>query len=190
MEMALGFVDRWGAWVYPALALYAAVKSGLLPVFAAALAAVGVLDVGLVALALFAGTVLGEEVKFHAGRWLAPRLSAERPRLARAIERTRRAAERWGTAWVLLYRWPKGGRTLGALPLGAAGWAWRRFATLNLAGAAIWTGGMLGLGWLGGAAMLAALEQWGGAVTALLLVAMLVMLGLAWRGTRTREGTA
>jgi hypothetical protein len=49
---------------------------------------------------------------------------------------------------------------------------------------------MLGLGWLGGAAMLAALEHWGGAVTALLLVAMLVMLGLAWRGTRTREGTA
>lgn len=190
MEMALGFVECWGAWVYPALALYAAVKSGLLPVFAAGAAAAGVLDLGLVAVALLGGTVLGEEAKFHAGRWLGPRLSAGRPRLSRAVERTRRAADRWGAAWVLLYRWPKGGRTLGALPLGAAGWSWRRFAPLNLAGAAIWSGGMLGLGWLGGAAMLGALDRWGGAVTALLLVAMLVMLGLAWRSARTSEGIA
>ena len=49
---------------------------------------------------------------------------------------------------------------------------------------------MLGLGWLGGAAMLGALDRWGGAVTALLLVAMLVMLGLAWRSARTSEGIA
>jgi hypothetical protein len=49
---------------------------------------------------------------------------------------------------------------------------------------------MLGLGWLGGAAILGALDRWGGAVTALLLVVMLVMLGLAWRGARIRKGIA
>lgn len=184
MDLALAFVERWGAWVYPALALYAAVKSGLLPVFAASAAAAGALDLGLVAVALFGGTVLGEEAKFHAGRWLVPRFASRLPRLSRAVERSRRAVERWGAAWVLLYRWPKGGRTLGALPIGAAGWPWRRFAWLNLAGAAIWSGGTLGLGWLGGATILAALDRWGGTITALLLLAMLILLVLAWRAAR------
>ena len=37
MDTTLEFIARWQAWVYPGLALYAAVKSGLLPLFAAAL---------------------------------------------------------------------------------------------------------------------------------------------------------
>jgi membrane-associated protein len=183
MEAALDFVARWEAWVYPALALYAAVKSGFLPIFAAAIAAVGTLDLGLVALALFGGTVFGEEAKFHIGRWLAPYL-ATRPRLAAAMSHMRLMVTRWGLAWVLLYRWPKGGRTLGALPLGAAGWPWPRFAALNLLGAAIWTIGMVALGWSGGAAMLGAMETWGGLASALLLAATLLFLWIGWRAVR------
>mgnify|MGYP007023752257 CR=1 FL=1 len=61
MDTTLEFIARWQAWVYPGLALYAAVKSGLLPLFAAAAAATGALDVGLVFLALFGGTVVGED---------------------------------------------------------------------------------------------------------------------------------
>lgn len=186
MDAALAFVARWEAWAYPALALYAAIKSGLLPVFAAAVASAGALDLGLVLLALFGGTVVGEEAKFHAGRWLAPRL-ANRPRLAAALADMRAMAARWGVAWVLLYRWPKGGRTFGAVPLGAAGWPWPRFGLLNLAGAAIWAGGMVGIGWIGGAALLGALERWGGAVTFALLVVMMVLLGLGWRASRVRR---
>ena len=85
MDTTLEFIARWQAWVYPGLALYAAVKSGLLPLFAAAAAATGALDVGLVFLALFGGTVVGEEAKFHAGRWLGPRAAVGRPRVAAAI---------------------------------------------------------------------------------------------------------
>lgn len=183
METTLDFVARWEAWVYPALALYAAVKSGFLPIFAAAIASVGALDLGLVALALFGGTVFGEEAKFHIGRWLAPYL-AGRPRLAAAMDRMRLMVTRWGLAWVLLYRWPKGGRTVGALPLGAAGWPWPRFAALNLVGAAIWTTAMVALGWSGGAVMLGAVETWGGLASALLLAATLLFLWFGWRAVR------
>jgi membrane protein DedA with SNARE-associated domain len=181
MDAALDFIARWQAWVYPGLALYAAVKSGLLPLFAAAAAATGALDVGLVLLALFGGTAVGEEAKFHAGRWLGPRAAVGRPRVAAAIGRAQALAERWGVAWVLLYRWPKGGRTLGALPLGAAGWSWPRFAPWNLVGSALWAGGLVALGWAGGAALLNALDRWGGAVTFAMLVAMVGWLVLIWR---------
>lgn len=189
MEAALDFVTRWEAWVYPALAVYVAIKSGLLPIFAAALASAGALDIGLVLLALFGGTVLGEEAKFRIGRWLVPRM-ASRPRFVPVLARLREMAAKWGPAWTLLYRWPKGGRTLGAVPLGAAGWPWLRFALFNLAGAAIWSVSMAGIGWIGGATILGAIEQWGGAVTFVLLLLMVVLLVIGWRASRARRATS
>lgn len=190
MEAAMQFAERWQSWIYPALALYAAVKSGLLPVFAAALASVGALDAAAVAGALLTGTVLGEEAKFHAGRWFGPRMMTGRPRLAAVMARTEALLARWGVAWVLLYRWPKGGRTLGALPLGLAGWSWPRFAPLNLCGAVLWTGGVMALGLTGGPALIALLERWGGAVTFAMLCLMALAIAAAFRRTTaTSVGT-
>jgi membrane protein DedA with SNARE-associated domain len=186
MEETAAFVARWQGWIYPALALYAAVKSGLLPLFAAAMAGAGLLHPFGVFAALLIGTVLGEEAKFHAGRWVGPRSAARWPRLGAPLARTAALFARWGAAWVLLYRWPKGGRTIGALPLGAAGWRWHRFAPLNLLGGLLWAGGIAALGLMGGAGLIAGLERWGAAATAALLAPLLFGLVLAWRATRPR----
>ncbi len=183
MDSILAFVDRWETWVYPALALYAAVKSGLLPVFAGVLAAAGALDVALVFSALFAGTVVGEEAKFWLGRRFGVPLRARWRWLDNAIPRVEAITSRWGRGWVLFYRWPKGGRTLGALPIGLTAWPWRRFAVLNVLGALLWAGPLVAIGYGGGPVVLSLLERYGGAATAALLAIMVVLIWRAWRRT-------
>ena len=140
------FVDAYGMWLYPALFVYCLIKSGALPLFAGIGAANGLVDVCWVALATLAGGVVGDELRFWAARHFGERIIVGRPKLGAALAAARRLMERYGMLYLFIYRYPKGMRTIGALPVGLTDMPWHRFALLNVASAGLWALLMVGGG--------------------------------------------
>lgn len=191
METVLDLVNQYGTIVYVILFGYCALKSGSLPLFAGYAAHTGALDVSLVAVAAFAGGYWGDELRFAAARaygvsWL------ERPtRLGRLFTRARELAERRGRAYIFIYRYPKGLRTIGALPMGLTDMRWSRFTVLNASSAFLWVVVMVGGGYTFGATFDAFGAENLTTVSVLFLGVFLVALYRVWRTEPMRpEGQA
>lgn len=125
-----------GPSIYARLFGYCALKSGYLPLFAGYLAAIGDLDLRWTWLSVFAGGCVGDEIRFWIARRLGPKLHTC-PRLVRPLSLATRLFAKHGAWYCFAYRYAKGLQTVGSLPIGLAGWRWRRFAPVNLASAAI-----------------------------------------------------
>lgn len=181
MEQIFAFIQTYGAWVYALLFAYCALKSGALPLFAGLAAQAGALDVAPVLLATFLGGYLGDEARFALARkYGAPRF-ANWPRLARLMSAAGELADRHGPLYIFLYRYPKGMRTIGAIPVGLGKMEWRVFTVLNAASAGLWTGLLVGAGVLFGAQIQRAVESGWGTLSVVLLVVMATAIWLAWR---------
>ncbi len=171
--------NRWQ--VYALLFAYCALKSGALPFLAGAAAGYGLLDGALVALFAFAGGYLGDEARFALARRFGLAGLCRVPKLRDWVLRTIPVAERYGSLYIFAYRYPKGMRTIGALPIGLTSMPWARFTSLNAASAALWASLLVGGGYLLGERLVAAVEGgWGMASFALLIV----FLGLGWLAYR------
>jgi membrane protein DedA with SNARE-associated domain len=185
METILALVRDYGTAVYLLLFAYCALKSGSLPLFAGYAAQTGALDVATVAAATFAGGYLGDEARFSLARRYGHRLSTGRPRIARLIARGTDLLDRYGLFYVFLYRYPKGMRTIGALPVGLTTMRWQSFTALNAASAALWTGLLVGAGFVFGKTLEQAVASNWAAASVLLLLAFAGLTGwLWWRASR------
>ena len=81
--------------------------------------------------------------------------------------------ERYGATYIFLYRYPKGLRTIGALPVGLTDISWRRFTILNAASAITWGVLLVGVGYVFGEVIEDAVTQgWGAFSVALLLISV------------------
>lgn len=89
--------------------------------------------------------------------------------------------DRYGIAYIFLYRYPKGMRTIGALPVGLSGMSWQRFTLLNAASAGLWVTVLVGLGYGFGAGITYMIDNNWGWVSVTLLIPF---LGLAWIAMR------
>ena len=174
-------MSDYGAMIYLLLFGYCALKSGALPLFGGYAAQAGALDLGYVALAAFAGGYLGDEVRFRVARRYGVGVFETRPWLAGLLHKAKIMMEHHGTAYIFLYRYPKGLRTIGALPVGLTKISWRNFTLLNGASALLWTGLLVGAGYLFGSAIEKAVNNgWGLASIALLLLFLLAAF-FAWQ---------
>lgn len=185
METVLALVRDYGTAVYMLLFAYCALKSGSLPLFAGYAAQTGALDAATVAAATFAGGYLGDEARFALARRYGHRLSTGRPRIARLIARGTELLDRYGLIYLFLYRYPKGMRTIGALPVGLTTMPWQTFTALNAASAALWTGLLVGAGFVFGQTLEHAVASNWAAASVLLLLAFAGLTGwLWWRASR------
>ena len=151
MEGMLDLIQQYGLLVYLLLFGYCALKSGWLPLFAGYAAHTGALDVGYVALAAFMGGYLGDELRFVLARTYGTTWLEKPNRLGRLFKRATELANRYGTAYIFLYRYPKGLRTIGALPIGLTSISWRRFSLLNACSVLVWVVVLVGGGFTFGA---------------------------------------
>ncbi|MDJ0951364.1 MAG: VTT domain-containing protein [Alphaproteobacteria bacterium] len=181
METVLDLVREYGVLSYALLFAYCASKSGALPLFAGYAAQAGALEVGVVAAAVFAGGYLGDEIRFHLVRRYGIGAIEARPRFARALATARGLLERYGVAYMFLYRYPKGMRTIGALPVGLTDIPWLRFTALNACSAGLWTVLLVGAGYLFGATIEQAVASGWGAWSVALLAMFLLGFFFAWR---------
>ena len=174
MQVLLDWISVNTLAVYAILFAYCALKSGALPLLAGVIAQQGALDPVLVAVSAFLGGYLGDEARFAVARAYGDRLFASRPRVRRWIDQAAVVLDRYGPAYIFLYRYPKGLRTIGAFPVGLSGIAWRVFTVLNAASAFLWAGLLVGFGYLLGDQIAAAAESWWGTASVALLVVFLI----------------
>ncbi len=167
-----------GPWVYAALFLYAVVKTGPLPVAAAYASTLGWLDAEVAFVAVAAGAIVGDELRFEIGRRYGAAPLRWFPRWAPRVEAAMAVLVRYHVAVLVLFRFAKGLRTPVSFGLGASSLARARFSLLNVLTALAWSGVLSALGILAGAAFAAdssRLVAVGG------LVALIVMTsGLGW----------
>ena len=98
--------------------------------------------------------------------------------------------EHYGTAYIFLYRYPKGMRTIGALPVGLTHISWQKFTILNGASALLWTALLVGAGYMFGSAIEETVQNgWGVTSVALLLLLLATGVFAWWRINRIATST-
>lgn len=180
MEAILSLINEYGIWVYLLLFGYCALKSGALPLFGGYAAQAGALDLSLVAAATLAGGYLGDELRFAVARRYGIGLVASRPRLAALMKKAETMLDLYGSAYIFLYRYPKGMRTIGAFPVGLTKMRWQKFTVLNGASAVLWTGLLVGAGYFFGSLIQDAVSEGWGATSIVLLLLFIAAIALAW----------
>jgi membrane-associated protein len=181
METILNIVRDYGMLSYAILFLYCALKSGSLPLFAGIAAYFGALNVVLVATVVIAGGYLGDELRFYLGRKYGVAKLSSNPRYQRAVANAKLLLDRYGKAYIFLYRYPKGMRTIGALPVALTDMRWPVFTLLNFTSAVTWTAALVGTGYIFGSALEHTLGDNWGLFSITLLAAFSLMTYLAWR---------
>ncbi|MGL4974099.1 MAG: DedA family protein [Bosea sp. (in: a-proteobacteria)] len=181
MQDILALIRDYGVVVYALLFAYCAFKSGTLPLFAGYAAKVGALDVAAVFLVVLAGGYLGDEARFALARRYGAALVGKSERWKRALDVGTRLLDRHGAFYIFSYRYPKGLRTIGALPVGLTQMRWVRFTILNLASAFVWSTLLVGAGYLLGNLFEAGTGSWWGQIGLLLLALFVILSVFAWR---------
>lgn len=189
-------VQSHGAWVYAILFAIIFAETGLvvtpflpgdsLLFVAGAVAALGGLDVHLLAATLAAAAILGNTVNYAVGRWLGRRFFTDRG--ARwlnpaYLERTHAFYERHGGWAVVLSRFVPIVRTYVPFVAGLAAMTYARFTVNNVAGAVLWVGSLAYAGYFFGNI------AWVKANLSLIIVAIIVaslvpVAAAAWRARR------
>ena len=159
------FIALHGAWVYGLLFVVVFAETGLvvtpiLPgdslLFAVgALAARGVLDLGLATLLLLAAAILGDTVNYAAGHYLGPRILTAKDRTVfwhrvlnrEHLDRTHAFFERHGGKAVVLGRFVPIVRTFVPFVAGAGSMRYTSFIAYNVGGAVAWVGLCVGAGY-------------------------------------------
>ncbi|MFT3974148.1 MAG: DedA family protein [Amaricoccus sp.] len=118
---------------------------------ASAAASRGELDIRAVAVAAFAGAVLGDNIGFLIGRKLGRRTVVRYGSrfgvTDAAFDRVEAVARRWGPLMVVAARFVVLLRQLNGIVAGTTGMAWPRFLAANALGAALWVGLWCTLAW-------------------------------------------
>lgn len=153
MDSILSIISEYDVLSYAILFSYCALKSGGLPLFAGIAAHLGALDIVLVAGAVFSGGYLGDELRFFVGRKYGVQNLSANKRYQKSVLTAKLLLQRYGKAYIFLYRYPKGMRTIGALPVALTDMPWRVFSALNFASAIVWTFALVGTGYLFGSAL-------------------------------------
>jgi membrane protein DedA with SNARE-associated domain len=156
-------------------------KSGALPLFAGMAAQYQYLDLSTVILVVFCGGYLGDELRFYLVRQYGDSFIASRPRLAKLAAKAKKMLEHYGLIYMFIYRYPKGMRTIGALPVALTNIKWRKFTVLNASSAALWSAILIGVGYIFGRTLENVVSQQWGLFSVVLLLIFLTFSYWGWR---------
>ena len=130
--------------------------------------------------AVLAGTMIADQGLFYAGRLLKDR----RIQKLRATERFQKAQlrfERYPQAFVMLFRFFYGLRTVSPLLIGTSGFSAARFAILNLIAAIAWLSLFVGLGYIFGLGIERLIARGAGFAQWLPYLLIPIGIGLLWK---------
>ena len=177
----------YGAWIYAILFLIVFFETGVvvtpfLPgdslLFAAgALAAAGVLDVGLVLMLLSAAAIIGDNMNYWIGRGVGPRVfTADSRWLKREyLLRTKHYYERHGGKTVVLARFMPIVRTFSPFVAGIGRMSYARFLAFDIGGGIFWVCGFGLLGYFFGNAPIVK-QNFGLVIVAVILLSLVPIL--------------
>jgi membrane protein DedA with SNARE-associated domain len=147
LQQILDLVRDNGNAVYTLVATGAFWNSMLMPLFAGYAVQLGALEYWPTVAAVFAGGVVGDEVRFWLSRRFGPQLFDSMPRLRNGIQRAARVVDKHHWWMMFVYRYPHGIRGLAGFAFGLSTMPRGRFLALNLVSAAIWSNLLVGIGY-------------------------------------------
>lgn len=144
-------VQQYGTWIYAILFVIIFSETGFvvtpflpgdsLLFVAGALAALGGMDIRLLIATLLAAAVLGNQVNYHIGRYIGPRVFQwEDSRLfnRKSLEKTHAFYEKHGGKAVVISRFLPLFRTFVPFVAGVGAMSYASFTAFNVAGALLW----------------------------------------------------
>jgi membrane-associated protein len=177
----------YGAWIYAILFLIVFFETGVvvtpfLPgdslLFATgALAAAGVLDLGLVLVLLIAAAIIGDNMNYWIGRSVGPRVFSEDSRWLKReyLLQTKRYYERHGGKTVVLARFMPIVRTFSPFVAGIGRMSYPRFLAYDIGGGIFWVCGFGLLGYFFGNAPVVK-QNFGLVIVAVILLSLVPIL--------------
>lgn len=129
------FIQHYG---YVAIFIGTFLEGEMILILAGFAAHQGYLNLGLVMMAAFGGSLIGDQLFFYLGWRRKESLPELRPGWKNRFETVQRLIQKNKTLLILGFRFLYGLRTVTPFALGLSHVSWRRFLILNVLGALVW----------------------------------------------------
>lgn len=182
-ESVAEFWADWGSLAYFAAAAWAFFEGETFVILAAAAGqATGLIDPWLLMVSVWIGSFLGDQLWFTLGQRYGVRALRRIPAAEKRVSAALRFLDRYGTIFVLSFRFVYGVRNVASAACGIAGMSHPRFAFLNFIAAGLWAASFVAAGWF----VVAWLGETGtkyalGTIGAVVVVYLLYRLVQYWR---------
>lgn len=146
------FWADWGGVAYLVAAAWAFFEGETFVLAAAAVGAtMGLVDPWFLMGSVWLGSYLGDQTWFYLGRRYGPSILERFPKCRARIGKAEALLERYGTLFILTFRFLYGIRNVASLVCGLTGYDRLRFAALNFIAAGVWSSSFVAAGWFLGA---------------------------------------
>jgi membrane protein DedA with SNARE-associated domain len=139
-----------GDWFYLITFLWTALEGETFVVFAGLAAQKGLLNIWLLFVTAWLGSMCGDQIFFILGRQIGAPIVDHLPKLKPGIEKAICWLEKYAVAFILSYRFMYGLRNVSSIAVGLSHLHWKKFAFLNAIAAFIWAVAFVGFGYLFG----------------------------------------
>jgi len=135
-----------GDEAYVLIFALAALHSLLPTLFAGYASSSGSLNLETLIAVVWAGSFLGDTIRFGIGRFFGTQWLSPFPRLQRTSEIVMRLVDRYYVWLILFHRYPNGIRGVAGFAYGMSRLSWPTFLALNFVAAGLWSGVVLSVG--------------------------------------------
>jgi membrane protein DedA with SNARE-associated domain len=177
LTQILDLVRQHGDAAYGFVFAYAAGNSLLMVLFAGYAAHMAVFDWGKLILVCWAGSFMGDAIRFWIGRRFGTRWLTSFPRIERGVQTAARLVDRHYLWMLFIHRYPHGIRSLAGFAFGISGLPRPTFLALNFVSAGLWSLAVVSAGYAFGQVSEKVLSQ---TASGLSLAALLAFLALFW----------
>ena len=176
-----------GDEAYGLIFAFAASHSLLLTLFAGYASSSGSLDLGTLVAVVWAGSFLGDTIRFGIGRFFGTQWLSPFPRLQRSSQIVVRLVDRYYVWLILFHRYPHGIRGVAGFAYGMSRLSWPTFLAFNFVAAGLWSGVVLSAGHAFGQVSEKLLND---AFSGIGMVMLIVFLTLSWVFSKKLERIA
>ena len=176
-----------GDEAYGLIFAFAASHSMLLTLFAGYASSSGSLDLGPLVAVVWAGSFLGDTIRFGIGRFFGTQWLSPFPRLQRSSQIVVRLVDRYYVWLILFHRYPHGIRGVAGFAYGMSRLSWPTFLAFNFVAAGLWSGVVLSAGHAFGQVSEKLLND---AFSGIGMVMLIVFLTLSWVFSKKLERIA
>jgi membrane protein DedA with SNARE-associated domain len=176
-----------GDEAYGLIFAFAASHSMLLTLFAGYASSSGSLDLGTLVAVVWAGSFLGDTIRFGIGRFFGSQWLSPFPRLQRSSQIVVRLVDRYYVWLILFHRYPHGIRGVAGFAYGMSRLSWPTFLAFNFVAAGLWSGVVLSAGHAFGQVSEKLLND---AFSGIGMVMLIVFLTLSWVFSKKLERIA
>jgi len=183
----LELLRLYGDEAYGLIFAFAASHSLLLTLFAGYASSSGALELDRLIAVVWAGSFIGDSIRFGIGRRFGNRWLSPFPSIYRTSETVIRLVDRYYVWLILFHRYPHGIRGVAGFAYGMSRLRWSTFLLFNFVAAGLWSGAVLSAGHAFGHISERLLHN---AFSGLGVVMLVVFLLLSWLLSRKLERTA